>query len=367
MRIKSENTKIIMGIDTSCDETSVGIVCGTKILSNIVSSQVELHRKWGGVVPGIARRAHKDMIDNVVKEALKRASINYKQDITYGSLDAIAVTQGPGLAIALEVGITKAKEISLENNIPLIAVNHMEGHLLSSLAANLNDEAPLVLTEKDFPVIGFLISGKHTQILEMNNFGEYQIIGDTLDDAVGEAYDKVARMIGLGYPGGRVLTEFAKKGNPDAFDFPIPLKGDPRLSFSFSGLKTAVFYTVKKIEEEHSSLTQTQVYDIAASFEKSAVLHLQDKLRKALESKSYSKLLVGGGVGASPKVRAGLREVAKEYDLEIFFPFDKRLYGDNGAMIAIAGYYKALRGEFWQDSFDALDRVPRLSLQKIEE
>lgn len=350
----------IMGIDTSCDDTSVAIVEGTKVLANIIASQEELHRKWGGVVPDIARRAHEENIDKVIAESFKRASKNAGKKYDWSKIDAIAVTYGPGLAIALEIGLNKAKQLAKEKGIPLIPVNHMEGHLLSSLAANSKGKAPVVLEDKSFPLLGILISGGHTEIILMKNFGDYEIVGETLDDAVGEAYDKVARMLGLGYPGGSVLTELAKKGDKEKYSLPVPLEKDGRLSFSYSGLKTAVFYMTKKMKEEQGELTRQQIFDIAASFEYSAIRHLRLKLRMAIKKYNPKIVLIGGGVTASPKVRAGIRQEAAKFELETHYPYTKKLFMDNGAMIAVTGYFKAKRGDF---SNEEIDRDPRASIE----
>jgi N6-L-threonylcarbamoyladenine synthase len=346
-----------LAIDTSCDDTSVAILQDNKVLSNIIASQEAMHSKWGGIVPGLAKKLHHEQIDKVIIAAFSRASNLYKMPITKDMIDVVAVTYGPGLAIALEVGIAKAIELATNFNAKLIAVNHMEGHLLSSLIANSKGKSSLNINDIKFPFLGLLISGGHTQIILATGFGEYTVVADTLDDAIGEAYDKVARMLGLGYPGGKVLTEFAKMGNSQNFELPIPLKGDARLAFSYSGLKTAVYYKVKKINETGTQLSKQQIYDIAATFEQSAIKHLQDKLSKAIKIYEPKMMLVGGGVGASPKVRAGLRNIAKMHNIGIYFPNNKKYYIDNAAMIGLVGYLKALRGKYYTK--EKLDRDPR--------
>lgn len=350
---------LILGIDTSCDETSAGITSGDRILSNVVSSQVKLHEIWGGVVPDIARRAHQEKIDHVIKKAFVQASKIAGNLITLENIDAIAVTYGPGLAIALEVGINKAKELSEKYKKPLIAINHLEGHLLSALAKNSLGEQGMDLTEEDFPALGVIISGKHTDLVLVKKIGDYQVVGETLDDAIGEAYDKVGRMLDLGYPAGPVVTEMAKKGNPLKYPLPIPLhKREDTLNFSFSGLKTAVYYLITK---EIKELSKQDVYDISASFEFSAITHLQEKLALAIKKYHPNTILVGGGVGASVTVRAGIRKTSQNFGLEAYFPHGKKLYMDNGAMIAHTGFYRYLAGDFVQNK-GALDRQPRLSL-----
>lgn len=358
--IKNKNTDpIIFGIDTSCDETSAGIVQGTSVLGNAVSSQIELHRKYGGVVPGLARRLHAERIDFVISEAFKLAAKNSGKKITWDDISALAVTYGPGLAIALEVGVAKAKELAGKYRKPLIAVNHMEGHLLSSLAANSAGRSQVILSKKDFPALGVLISGKHTDLVLMDKIGHYRIIGETLDDAIGEAYDKVARMLGLGYPGGAVVTELAKKGDPLKFKLPVPMEKHASLNFSYSGLKTAVYYLLKSLEDKGHKLNKKDIEDIAASFEFSAITELQIKLEQALKIYPVKTILVGGGVVGSAKVRAGIRKIAAGCKLPVYFPFDKKLHQDNAAMIAVAGYYKFLRKEF---SGTNIDRDPRARL-----
>src|SRR3990167_8223206 len=264
-----KNYSLILGIDTSCDDTSVGIVYKTRVLANAISSQIELHRKYGGVVPGLAKRLHTKRIDFVIEEAFKLASriakkLNLKEKITWQEIDAIAVTYGPGLAVALEVGIAKAKELAQKYSKPLIAVDHMEGHLLSPLVANAKGNAQIVLKRYDFPVLGLLISGGHTELVLMSDFGKYQIIGEKLDDAVGEAYDKVARMLGFGYPGAPVLTEMAKKGNPQKYKLPVPMAHHENLDFSYSGLKTAVYYFLKKLNDRGVVLDKKIIRDLSA-------------------------------------------------------------------------------------------------------
>jgi N6-L-threonylcarbamoyladenine synthase len=353
-----KNKPLILGIDTSCDETAAAVVEGMRVLSNVISSQVELHRKYGGVVPSVARREHELRIDPVINEALRNASKVLKKKIKLEDLDGIAVTYGPGLAIALEIGIAKAKELSLHYHKPLIAVNHMEGHLYSPLALNNKGNGPLKLEDVKFPVLSFLLSGGHTELVLLNSHEDKKIIGQTVDDAIGEAYDKVARMLGLGYPGGKILSEMALEGDADAINLPVPMAKDPSLNMSFSGLKTAVYYQVREIEKSRK-LTAEEVINMAASFEKAAITQLQIKLKKAIKQYGPKMIMVGGGVSSSARVRAGLRKIAREYSLPIYFPALKHIYTDNGAMIAIAANFKYLKKDF---SDQELDRQPNLDL-----
>ncbi len=356
---KKGEIKTILGIDTSCDETSVAIVEKTRILANVISSQVELHRKYGGVVPMIAKREHEANLPLVIAEAFTRACNSEGKKISWKDIDAIAVTYGPGLAIALEVGIKEAKALAEKYDKPLIAVNHMEGHLLSSLGLNSKGKGNIAYEDLKFPVMGLLVSGGHTELILMRQFGDYEILGRTVDDAIGEAYDKVARMLGLGYPGGKVLTEFAKKGDSEKYTLPIPMSKDPTLNFSYSGLKTALFYLLREKEKQAIKLSKQDIYDYAASFEKSACAAIEVKLKRALKQYQPNALLVGGGVAASVKLRRIIRSTAKKFNVKTYFPVSSALYTDNGAMIAIAGYFQAQR----QDFADAdLDRNPNLEL-----
>lgn len=358
--MKKSKQITILAIDTSCDETSVAITRDRRILSNIISSQTDLHKVWGGVVPDIARRAHQDKIDFVIDKAFRVASSNLSKTLKYEDIDAIAVTQGPGLAIALEVGLNKAVELSKKHNKPLIAVNHLEGHLLSCMAENLKGEKGFELERELLPAIGLITSGKHTEIVLVREIGKYEIVGETMDDAIGEAYDKVGRMLGLGYPAGPLISELAKKGNPDKYPFPIPMeKQKENLNFSYSGLKTAVYYFVKKAGD----LSKQEIYDVAASFEKSAITHLEQKLELAIIRYNPKTILAGGGVASSAKVRKGIRKTAKKYNLSVHFPFSQKLYPDNAAMIGIAGSYKYERGEILEN-IDTLDRQPRMKLER---
>lgn len=353
-----KNDPLILGIDTSCDETAAAVVQGMRVLSNVISSQVELHRKYGGVVPSVARREHELRIDPVIREALRNASKVLKTKVDFNDLDAIAVTYGPGLAIALEIGIAKAKELALQHDKPLIGVNHMEGHLYSPLALNSKGKGPIEMENVEFPVLSFLLSGGHTELVLLKSHDDKRIIGQTVDDAIGEAFDKVARMLGLGYPGGKVLSDMALKGDPEAFKLPVPMAKDPTLNMSFSGLKTAVYYQVKEIEKQRQ-LTAQEVVDMSSSFERVAINELQIKLKKAIKLHNPKMIMVGGGVSSSARVRAGLRKVAHEFSLPIYFPSLKNIYTDNGAMIAIAANFKFHKKEF---SDQTLDRQPNLDL-----
>jgi N6-L-threonylcarbamoyladenine synthase len=348
----------ILAIDTSCDETSVAITRDDWVLANKISSQIELHKKWGGVVPGIARRMHEENIDLVIKDALKQVKMQVSD------MDAIAVTYGPGLAIALGVGIEKAKSLAIEYDKPLIGVNHMEGHIYSSLAHNSKGKPEI---EYQFPLLALLISGGHTELVLMRDHGKYEIIGRTLDDAVGEAFDKVARMLEIGYPGGPILEELAKDGNPLRFPFPVPMSKTHSADFSYSGLKTSVLYlTNRELKEKKDQLLPSEykqmICDVACSFQVAATEALLMKTSFALKSLALENdikdFIVAGGVSANQYIRNKLR-FKFEKTMRIHFPTDKKLYGDNAGMIGVAAYYNAQQGNFIDPSL--LDRVPNLS------
>jgi N6-L-threonylcarbamoyladenine synthase len=349
----------ILAIDTSCDETSAAITCGRRILANIVSSQIDIHKKYGGVFPALAKRAHQERIDPVIAEALKRARIKP------GELGAIAVTPGPGLAIALEVGIRKAKELAQNYSLPLIAVNHMEGHIYSALAQNRNGRPK---REAEFPALCLLVSGGHTELVLMTAHGQYEILGETLDDAAGEALDKAARILKLGYPGGPIIETLAEQisGAPAAklikndskFRLNPALVHKKDLNFSYSGLKTQFLYLTQKLSPQELGDNLTT---LAAAFQEAVFEQLIRKTSQAIEMYQPKTLICGGGVSANKYLRLLLRRLAKETKIPLYFPTSKRLTGDNAAMIGVAAAYKYQRKKF-VEKIEALDRVPRLSL-----
>ena len=379
-----EKHYVILAIETSLDETCAAVTIDDRIISNVVSSQIDLHKKWGGVVPVIAKRAHEERIDSVIKEALKQAKIQLKRHAEFSSashrfriksgmtrkvqddnelfylIDAIAVTLGPGQALALEVGIRKAKEIAQTFKKPLITVSHMEGHLLSSFAKNAaGSGSKFDKNEKVFPLLGLLISGGHTQLVLVTEMGTYELLGETLDDSIGEAFDKVGRMLGLGYPGGPIIERLAKEGDEYAFNLPIPMKGRKDLTFSYSGLKTAVRYLVDDVKKEHKFNRQT-ICDIAASFQRVATASLIDRLKRAVIINKPKGLLLGGGVISNVYVRNKIRSSMKTFNLPVYIPYSKKLFTDNAGMIGVAAYFKAQRGEFVSD-ISSVDRKPNLN------
>ncbi len=347
----------ILAVDTSCDETSASVCKNDWVLSNIVSSQVDIHKKWRGVVPIIAKRAHKERIEPVIELALKRAKIGIQD------LDAFTVTIGPGLAIALEVGIKKIKELSEKYNKPLILVNHMEGHIYSNLAKNSKGNYYGNLkNDLKFPIMCVLVSGGHTEIVLMEDHGKYKLIGRTLDDAVGEAFDKVARPLMLGYPGGSVIEEFAKKGDPERFELPIPMVRRRDYNFSYSGLKTACVIKIKKLKKKYGDDFSDIVPDFCASFQKTIADSLILKVEKAVEEYNPKQLILGGGVISNIYIRRRFRKSMRKLGVKVITP-SKELCTDNAAMIGVCAYYRSKRNEFVKE-LDKVDRSPNLKIDE---
>lgn len=341
----------ILAIETSCDETCAAVSKDDRILSNVVASQIAFHQEYGGVVPNLAKRMHEQLLEPVIKEALYRARI-----FNLEKIEAIAVTVGPGLAPALEVGVAKAKAIAKNFKKPLIGVNHMEAHLLSSFAKNRKGKGPFLKIKPRFPILGLLVSGGHTQLVLMKDFGSYKLLGETLDDAAGEVFDKVARMLNLGYPGGPVISELAEKGRP-IYELPIPMIGSKDLNFSFSGLKTACLYKLQALRE---SRDRQFFCDFSASFEKAMVLALMVKLERAIKMAKPKQIVLGGGVINNLCLRKAARKVAKKFGLRVFTPYHKKLFTDNAAMIGVCAWYQAKRNDFVK-KIDSLDRQPNLN------
>jgi len=340
----------ILAIDTSCDETSAAIVDGRRVISNVIYSQTLLHKKWGGVVPSIAKRAHEERIDWVVDKTIRNSKLEIR------NLDAIAVTYGPGLAIALEVGIKKAVELSRKFKKPLIGVNHMEGHLYSSFVQNSHGNPK---RDFRFPYLALLISGAHTELVLFKDHLKYEILGETLDDAAGESLDKAARMLGFGYPGGPVLETLAQKvGSADKYSFPRPMKYSKNFDFSFSGLKTSFFYFIRKLSEKEKV---DKIEFLASAFQEAVIETLIYKTQKAVEKTGVNRLVVGGGVAVNNRLRGLMREMIKKENGSVYFPPYKYLNFDNAAMIGVAAGFRAERKMFVKNA-EELDRVPRLSL-----
>ncbi|OGD70004.1 tRNA (adenosine(37)-N6)-threonylcarbamoyltransferase complex transferase subunit TsaD [Candidatus Collierbacteria bacterium RIFOXYA1_FULL_46_24] len=339
----------ILSIETSLDDTCAAVTCGRRVLSNVVSSQSSYHADWGGTVPDLAKRLHQKWLPQVVNLALKQAGTP--------QLDALAVTIGPGLAPALEQGIAYCQHLALNHKLPIIAVNHLEGHLLSSFAETRSGSRGL--TKPIYPTLGFLISGGHTELVLMHQIGRYELLGETLDDAAGEAYDKVARLLMLGYPGGPLLSSLAQSGTP-RYPLPEPMTARKDLNFSFSGLKAAAR---RYLEHEQPALTLQFTQDFAASFQQAVFKHLLTRFRRAIDLYSPRMILLGGGVVSNVALRALTRSVANESGLPVYFPSNKKLITDNAAMIGIVASYKFARQEFTDSA--KLDRFPNLNFPKI--
>ena len=329
-----ENTSIhILAIESSCDDTSAAVLHGDKRLSNVVATQ-KIHEAYGGVVPELASRAHQQNIVPVVDQALKQAGID-KSD-----LDAIAFTRGPGLMGSLLVGTSFAKSLSMGLDIPLIEVNHMQGHVLAHFIKSPEEAEKAV---PKFPFLALTISGGHTQIILVKDYFDMEVLGETLDDAVGEAFDKSAKILGFPYPGGPLIDKFAGDGNPLAFEFPIPKVAD--LNFSFSGLKTSILYFIKKETAKNPDFIATHKADICASIQHTIVEILMRKVKKAVTQTGVREIAIGGGVSANSGIRTALTNAAKKHGWTTHIP--KFEYcTDNAAMIGIVGYLKYLNQDF---------------------
>lgn len=326
----------ILGIESSCDETSAAVlVDGQEILSNVIASQVDLHAKFGGVVPEVASRKHVELINPVIQEALETA----KKKLS--DIDAIAVTNRPGLLGALLVGVSAAKAISAALDIPLIGVHHLEGHICANFLANPNFQ---------FPFVCLVVSGGHSDLVVVRGHGEFEILGRTRDDAAGEAFDKSARVLGVGYPGGPIIDKLAKEGNPEAVHFPRA-RLDDTLDFSFSGLKTAVIRFHQKDEGK------LPIQDVAASLQAAVIDMLVNTTMEAVERTGIRRVAIAGGVAANSGLQARMREETARRGIDFSCP-PPRLCTDNAAMIACAGYYHFIRGEIDGVDLDTIASQP---------
>ena len=339
------DTSLTLGIESSCDETSVAILRGGReILANVISTQIPVHRKFGGVVPEIASRKHIVNIMPVLDEALHEAGV------TLADIDSIAVAYGPGLVGALLVGVSAAKTLAFALDKPLVAVNHLEGHIFANFLSHPDLQPPFM---------ALVVSGGHTSLVHVKDYNHFSLMGQTRDDAAGEAFDKVARVMGLPYPGGPQIDKLAKEGNPDAIDFPMALNEKGNYEFSFSGLKSAVLNYLNSMKLKHIEINKA---DVAASFQKSVVNILVHKAVEAARQTGMKKLVLAGGVAANSSLEEHLRRAAEENNLEFYYP-SKILCTDNAAMIACRGYYQALAGQFAGSDLNA---VPYLELTDRE-
>lgn len=391
------NKQYILAIDTSCDDTSAAVTCDTTILSNVVASQTELHKPYGGVFPTVAKLAHSENIDRTIQVALSRAKISMTK------IAAIAVTVGPGLAPALEIGISTAKKLAQEYKKPLIAVNHIEGHVISVLAKPAERTKKISTDSPQFPALSIIVSGGHTQFVLLKSLGEYQILGSTLDDAAGECLDKIGRMLNLGYPAGPIIENFAKLGDRNAYSFPLPLTTIKTFDVSFSGMKTYSRNLLQKLTAK-KPLSKQEIYDFCASAQYGVFRHICYKLQKVLvdlhqknagntidlaaseikdlQNLAIKEIWLGGGVAANMTLRKMIRQTISKYNTQIKkrtdgdpaktniqnseiatfrAPISKRLCADNAAMIGIAAATKLQAGAF--NDLESLERVPQLKLQ----
>lgn len=332
---------LTLGIESSCDETSVAILRGGReILANVISTQIPIHQKFGGVVPEIASRKHIVNIMPVLDEALSQAKV------TLQDIDRIAVAYGPGLVGALLVGVSAAKTLAFALDKPLVGVNHLEGHIFANFLSH-QDLQP--------PFMALVVSGGHTSLVHVKDYNHFTLMGQTRDDAAGEAFDKVARVMGLPYPGGPQIDKLAKEGNPDAIEFPMALNEKGNYEFSFSGLKSAVLNYLNSMKLKHIEINKA---DVAASFQKAVVDILVHKAVEAARQTHMHKLVLAGGVAANSSLEGKLQEAATQNGLEFYYP-SKILCTDNAAMIACRGYYQALAGQFADSDLNA---VPYLEL-----
>lgn len=332
---------LILAIESSCDETAAAVVKnGREVLSNVINTQIAIHTEYGGVVPEIASRKHIENINPVIKKALEDAGV------TLDDIDAIGVTYGPGLVGALLVGVAEAKAIAFAKNKPLVGVHHIEGHISANYVENKELEPPFV---------ALVVSGGHTHLVKVNDYGEYEIVGRTRDDAAGEAFDKVARAIGLGYPGGPKIDKLAKEGNPDAIEFPRAHVDDAPYDFSFSGIKSAVLNYINSANMQGKEINHA---DVAASFQKAVVDALVSRAVRLAKECGMDKLAIAGGVASNSALRAAIQEACAKNNIGFYSP-SPILCTDNAAMIGAAAYYEYIKGV--RHGYD-LNAVPNLKL-----
>lgn len=341
----------ILGIETSCDETGVAIYDEDRgLIANQLYTQIALHADYGGVVPELASRDHIRKTAPLIQAALKEANLT-AQDI-----DGIAYTCGPGLVGALLVGSTIARSLAYAWNIPAVGVHHMEGHLLAPM---LEKNAP------HFPFIALLVSGGHTQLVRVDAVGQYQVLGESIDDAAGEAFDKTAKLLGLDYPGGAALSRLAEKGSPNRFQFPRPMTDRPGLDFSFSGLKTFAANTIAQTLKQEGALSEQSKADIAHAFQQAVVETLAIKCRRALKETGFKRLVIAGGVSANKQLRQSLAELMQQLGGEVFYP-QPQFCTDNGAMIAYTGFLRLKQGEQTPLEIDVKPRWAMTDLRPLK-
>ncbi len=364
----------ILAIDTSCDDTAVAISEDRRILANIFWSKLKVHNDWGGVVPSEAKRQHEEFLPSAIDAALEQSKVKLEE------IDCFAVTYGPGLAIALEPGLQRAKELATLYKKPLIPVNHMLAHIYANLAQDEGGKSLSQVDSFEFPSLALTISGGHTDLYNLQEAFKFELIGTTLDDAIGEAFDKVGRLLGLGFPAGHKVEQLAKTGDKTRFKLPHPLSQSPDFNWSYSGLKTAVLYELNKligryqndidkgalkIEDISSHLEEKDIADMAASFQFAAIESLCIKIKKALLIHKPKMLIVGGGVIANSALRERLSQLCEEFGVQLVYPSPMWLCTDNAAMIATAGYFYCSKNIMLNNvsEFEKLDRKPSLTIK----
>ncbi|TDQ59619.1 O-sialoglycoprotein endopeptidase [Mesocricetibacter intestinalis] len=341
----------VLGIETSCDETGVAIYDEQKgLIANQLYTQIALHADYGGVVPELASRDHIRKTAPLIQAALQEAGLNAED------IEGIAYTAGPGLVGALLVGSTVARALAYAWNIPAVGVHHMEGHLLAPM---LEQNPP------DFPFIALLVSGGHTQLIRVEAVGRYELLGESIDDAAGEAFDKTAKLLGLDYPGGAALSRLAEQGDPTRFHFPRPMTDRPGLDFSFSGLKTSAANTLRQLIEQENGLSEQAKADIACAFQQAVVDTLAIKCRRALRQTGYKRLVIAGGVSANRQLRHSLSEMMQQLGGKVFYP-QPQFCTDNGAMIAYAGLLRLKQGQKQDLSIEVKPRWAITELSALE-
>lgn len=385
----------ILAIDTSCDETSAAVLDGDRVLSSVTWSQIKYHRRWGGVVPSLARRAHTERLPLVVTRALRLAKVNLPNSANSPNspnlISAVAVTVGPGLAPALEAGIHYAKALALLHEIPLIPVNHLEGHIASVFLKRKSGKSffnrlilqPFSRSNRSNHFLSLIVSGGHSELVLTNRdfllpssfFLSHRLLGQTMDDAAGECLDKVGRELGLGYPAGPVVEQFARFSSSRAYKFPIPLQRSPRtdLNFSFSGLKTAAIQMIhgthnieKSGQRQPKKFSKAELYDFCASFQETVISALLLKLKRAIQITGVKSVILTGGVAANNRLRRRAGALVRSLDGQ-FYPAPKQFTGDNAAMIGLAAHWAWSRGEVAQtpEKIIALDRQPNLNFESV--
>lgn len=384
---KLATEKTILAIDTSCDDTSVAILAGARVLANVVASQTNIHQQYGGVFPTLAKQAHQENIEACTQTALKRAGFHDENKIK-DQLQAVAVTVGPGLAPALEVGINYAKKLAKNWQLPIIPINHIEAHALSPL---LQPKTKKINRKINFPILAMVISGGHSEFILIKNIGDYERLGWTVDDSAGECLDKIGRMLDLGYPAGPILEKLAKKGNPNRWSLPLAMTSVENFNLSFSGLKTATHQLIKQLKKEEK-LDAQAVYDLAATAQQQVFAQINYKLEKILLSSDLNKkiypkaqltkkikrgkvtppitaineLWLGGGVAANIILRTSIRQTLKNYQklsakkINLYLPYHKKFCADNAAMIALTAQFKLDQNKTAVE--DKLDRQPNLKI-----